>query len=237
MIALKGRRITKIKVLIVEDDPMVSEINREIIKSLQGFEVVGVSYNGGQAIKMAKNLCPDLLLLDIFLPDISGVDVLLDIRKDNLPIDVILVTAAHDANTIHNVFRYGAIDYIIKPYKYDRLETALNNYKSLFLKLKGLINLDQNDVDFFTVKNMVKEKIDLPKGLNQTTLKQVLLFLLKGQRPFTAEEVAEGIGLARVTARRYLEFLAETGKVKLIMKYGNVGRPLNKYQAKKIRTP
>ncbi len=221
--------------LIVEDDPMVSEINREIIKSLQGFEVVGVSYNGGQAIKMAKKLCPDLLLLDIYLPDISGVDVLLDIRKGNLPIDVILVTAAHDANTIHNVFRYGAIDYIIKPYKYDRLETALNNYRSLFLKLKGLINLDQNDVDFFAFKNrVVKEKTDLPKGLNETTFKQVLLFVLKAQSPLTAEEVAEGIGLARVTARRYLEFLEETGRVKLIMKYGNVGRPLKKYQAKKI---
>jgi len=219
-----------IDVVIIEDDPMVVEVNRGFINAVPGFKVAGVASCGRDAVEMIKELTPDLALLDIYLPDMDGVTTLQEIRRLGLPTDVIIVTAAHDAETIQNVFRYGAIDYIVKPFKFARLKTALNSFATLHGKFRRHSQMNQNEIDSLALSRGQQIDEGVPKGLNEITLKQVYLFLLKEGGALSAEEVAEGVGLARVTARRYLDFLEKSNRVILELQYGSVGRPVNRYR-------
>jgi len=220
-----------IDVVIVEDDPMVIEINRSFVNAVAGFRVSGTAKTGSEALNLIKELVPALTLLDVYLPDTNGVLVLQEIRKQGLPTDVILVTAAHDAETIQNSFRYGAVDYIIKPFKFNRLQAALENYALLRKRLSKKTHFRQEDLDGLSLNRRgAGSPDDLPKGLNSLTLRQILLYLLKQEQPLSAEEIAAALGLARVTARRYLEYLCQLQKVELELQYGSVGRPVKKYR-------
>lgn len=224
-----------IKVIIVDDDPMVMEVNRQFVEATGGFEIIGLAQSGKEALTMIDMQQPDLVILDHFLPDLNGMDVLVELRRQNQPVDVILVTAARDSETVQSVFRYGAIDYIVKPFRFDRFKSALENYKALRLNLaKDVLNQEEID-DLAHAKGKLQHSElqasadDPPKGLNAITLKQILLFLLNQNEALSAEEVAEGVGLARVTARRYLDYLEKTKKIKLEVQYGTIGRPINRY--------
>ncbi|WP_028401751.1 response regulator [Ectobacillus panaciterrae] len=225
----------KIKVVIVEDDPMVMEVNKQFVEDTGGFNIVGTAQSGTKALSIIAELQPDLVILDIFLPDMGGLETLVELRKQNQPIDVILVTAARDSETIQSVFRYGAIDYIVKPFRFERFKSALESYKLMRSNLsKDVLNQDEIDrltsvKTFGQADNLSLSLDEVPKGLNAVTLKQVLLYLLKQKEPRSAEEVAEGVGLARVTARRYLDYLEKSGKVRLEIQYGTIGRPINRY--------
>ncbi|KJS86699.1 MAG: chemotaxis protein CheY [Peptococcaceae bacterium BICA1-8] len=220
-----------IRTVIVEDDPMVMEVNRQFILDVGGFQVVGVAETGIKAIEVVNNLRPHLVILDIYLPEKDGLETLKEIRNLNIPTDFIVVTAARDADTIQQVFRFGAVDFIVKPFKFERIKSALENYKELVRRLNKKSPLNQEDIDQITVAQKTNAAaIELPKGLTEVTMKQVLLLLMKNEKSFSAEEVAEGIGLARITARRYLDYLDKTGKVKLEAQYGSVGRPVNRYR-------
>lgn len=220
-----------ITVLIVEDDPMVADVNKRFVESVPGFKVIDIIPTGMQAVEAVKELKPDLTLLDVYLPDLSGVDVLRRIRRLNLPTDVILITAAQDTATIQDVFRFGAIDYIIKPFKLARLVSALNSYEALRKTLNRRSSFDQETLDRLTLGKPVDDREGrLPKGLHELTLRQVMLYLIQQNRPLSAEDVAAGVGLARVTARRYLEYLEKSGKAVLELQYGSVGRPVNRYR-------
>lgn len=219
-----------INVVIVEDDPMVVEVNRGFVNAVPGFRVAGVARSGREAVEIIRDTEPDLALLDIYLPDMDGVTALQEIRRLGLPTDVIVVTAAQDAETIQNVFRYGAIDYVVKPFKFTRLKAALNCYATLHNRFKRQTLMNQAEIDRLALSRGQQPEEGVPKGLNDLTLKQVYLYLLKEGTALSAEEVAEGVGLARVTARRYLDFLEKTGKVVLELQYGSVGRPVNRYK-------
>lgn len=222
--------MAQIEVVIVEDDPMVVEVNRGFVNAVPGFKVAGVARSGEEAIEMIREEIPDLVLLDIYLPDMDGVTTLQEIRRLGLPTDVIVVTAAQDAETIQNVFRYGAIDYIIKPFKFARLKSALNCYATLHNRFMHRTQMNQAEIDSLALSRGQQLEEGVPKGLNEITLKQVYLYLLKEGVALSAEEVAEGVGLARVTARRYLDYLEKSGKVILELQYGSVGRPVNRYR-------
>jgi len=224
-----------IRVMIVDDDPMVMEVNKQFVEATGGFEIVGAAQSGIEALAMIAAKQPHLVILDHFLPDLNGMDVLVELRKQNQPVDVILVTAARDSETVQSVFRYGAIDYIVKPFRFDRFKSALDNYKALRLKL-AKNELNQEEIDYLASTKVKPQQRELqlseellPKGLNAVTMKQILLFLLNQKKALSAEEVAEGVGLARVTARRYLDYLEKTKKIKLEVQYGTIGRPINRY--------
>ncbi len=218
-----------IRTIVVEDDPMVMQVNTQYIMNIGGFSIVGTADTGNAALDVVRRLQPDLVVLDIYLPDLSGIQVLKALRSANVPTDVILVTAARDVDTIQNAFRYGAVDYIIKPFKYSRLKSALDSYKLLHSKLHRQRSLDQEEIDGLArSKGQLHE--GLPKGLNEVTLRQVMLCMLKSTQALSAEEVADGVGLARVTARRYLDYLEKAGKLSLEIQYGSVGRPINRYK-------
>lgn len=224
-----------ISVLIIEDDPMVAEVNRNFVNSIPGFTVIDIARNAREGIEKTLSTTPDLALIDVYLPDQDGISLLQELRKLLTSTDAILVTAAQDADTIQGAFRYGAVDYIVKPFKFKRLKMALESYSSMRQKLSSLISLSQAEIDQLKSGSGAclsdeNEISDMPKGLNRITMKQVILYIIKSSAAMSAEEVAEGLGLARVTARRYLEYLDEIGKVTVDLQYGSVGRPLKKYR-------
>ena len=222
--------MTKISVFIVEDDPMVLEVNKEFLKKMTNFSLIGVSGNGKDALRQIEELKPNLVLLDMYLPDISGLEILSEIRLGKVPSDVIMITAARDAITIREVMRLGAVDYMVKPFRFERFQKSLQDYYKMARKISGLEQLGQEDIDEWLGTS--EKGIELPKGLNEMTMKQIHLRLVHENSPVTAEQLAQNVGMARVTVRKYLDHLAEKEKVHIEMKYGNVGRPTNYYSLK-----
>jgi len=223
--------LEKIRVLVVEDDPMVAEVNKDFVQAVAGFEVAGLAFSGRSALEKIRELAPDLVLLDVYLPDISGLETLQEIRRQRLPVDVIMITAAHDAETIQNLLRYGANDYIIKPFKFSRLKRALDNYNRFRVSLRKNPFLRQEDLDRISNLCTPWGQEELPKGLSEITLKQIQEHLFNSPTALSAEEIARALGLARVTARRYLDYLVRKGVAKLEIQYGSIGRPVNRYRS------
>jgi len=224
-----------IRVFIVEDDPMVADINRRFTERLDGFRVVGVSRNGEQALKSIKEKDPDLVLLDVFMPKLDGLKLMKRIRSLGLNTDIILVTAADDTETISAALRHGAVDYIIKPFEFERLKKALDSYRERHIKLKSLHFLKQEDLDtIYSTGTPPGDKLvnhgeNLPKGLNHLTMNQILKLLQKEKHPLSAREVGRLLGVSRITAHRYLDYLQKEGRVEVKLEYGSVGRPTCKY--------
>ncbi|KGX89675.1 response regulator [Pontibacillus marinus] len=220
-----------IRVLLIEDDPMVQEVNKQFIEKVEGFQVVEKAGNGKEGIEKLEKYKTDLVILDVYMPNQDGLEVLYHIRKEQFPVDVITVTAANDQETIRKMLQNGAVDYIIKPFKFERIQQALENYKRYTRKLSEKSSVSQDYIDEILHKKVKdsSEEVDIPKGLNQLTLNQISKYLDQQKEAKSAEDVAEGVGLARVTARRYLEYMKKIGHIKLDMQYGGVGRPVNRY--------
>lgn len=256
-----------VQVVLIEDDPMVQEVNRMFIERVNGYKVIGTAGNGQDGLRMIEELKPDLIFLDVFMPSFDGISTLQEIRARNLPVDVIVVTAAKETETLRAMMRNGAVDYIIKPFKLERVRRTLERYRDRYETLTDDHTVTQEQLDRIlqmgeeirtdsTVndgsslleqsfrqsvirdKNFIESSSpaelfipteELPKGLNPVTLKQVLAVMAETGGKLSAEETAEGVGIARVTARRYLEYLSKIGYVHLEVNYGGVGRPINRY--------
>ena len=222
--------MTKLSVLIVEDDPMVLEINKNFLSKVKGFEYIGEASTGKDAYEKTIQLKPDLILLDMFLPDMSGMDLFLRLRKERIPSDIIMITAARDTATVQEAVRLGAFDYLIKPFRFERFERALHDYLRLIKQQPVSGIYDQQKID--NIFGYKEDEATLPKGLNDITMKQILEGLVEMSAPVTSEQLAIKVGMARVTVRKYLDFLANTGKVTIDLKYGTVGRPTKYYLLK-----
>ena len=227
----------QICVLLIEDDPMVQEVNKQFIERLSAFTVVDTANNGLEGLEKIKKLKPDLVILDIFMPNLNGVDTLYQIRKDQLDVDVIIISAANDQKTIRKMIQNGAFDYLIKPFKFERLQHTLEQYYAFRMEVEPDHSISQTQLDRLLFQNQSSPKQtvkkDVPKGLNRSTLEQVTKFIKTQPGSLSAEDVADGIGIARVTARRYLEYLHDEEILQLDVQYGNIGRPVNRYRLNK----
>ncbi|MFJ7640514.1 response regulator [Peribacillus sp. NPDC097206] len=227
----------QICVLLIEDDPMVQEVNKQFIERLSAFTVVDTANNGLEGLEKIKKLKPDLVILDIFMPNLNGVDTLYQIRKDQLDVDVIIISAANDQKTIRKMIQNGAFDYLIKPFKFERLQHTLEQYYAFRMEVEPDHSISQTQLDRLLFQNQSSPKQtlkkDVPKGLNGSTLEQVTKFIKTQPGSLSAEDVADGIGIARVTARRYLEYLHDEEILQLDVQYGNIGRPVNRYRLNK----
>lgn len=228
-----------IKVLIAEDDPMVREINEKFLKKLDGFTLCS-SVNSIEKAKKAVLECqPDLVLLDVFFPQGKGIDLLKWIRNENINCDVILITADRSTETVEESFRYGAVDYLVKPFVFNRFKEALLNYKNRKSNFQNTDILEQEMIDKYTLKEenlKNRQEIDINdiKGFNEHTYKKILKGIkdMNG-RTFTAAQIAQSLGVSRITARRYLDYLEKENVLTMEMEYGKVGRPKNKYRFNK----
>lgn len=219
-----------VSVLLIEDDLMVQEVNREFLDRVNGFEVIGIASNGAEGLELVRTLAPDLILIDMYMPKMNGLETIQAIRAEGHASDIIAITAASDMETVRNVLLHGAVDYLMKPFKFERLKQSLENYSAYRRKLKDKSRLTQKELDSIRFqKEEPEEKKDLPKGLHEVTLHKILTYLTDQSDPVSAENVASSVGIARVTARRYLEHLEREGKLEIDIQYGGVGRPVNKY--------
>jgi two-component system response regulator DctR len=214
--------VQPIKVLIVEDDPMVVEITREFIKDDPDFRVIGVAENGTAAVNFVKDEAPDLVLLDNFLPCFNGTTVIEKIRAFNKRVDFIVLTAAKEVPVVQECFRLGIRDYLIKPYLKQRFLQALQKYKDFFMTLNQP-ELSQKDLDRLTTAEQAESRIQ--KGFSQITADKIVEILKTGEAGMTAEEIASRVGITPVSARRYLKLLQEKDLVRYDLIYGKQGRP------------
>lgn len=220
-----------IRTLVIDDDAMTASIHRSYVERVPGFEVVAEAHTGASALEHVRNLEPDLLLLDIYLPDMSGLDVLRALREPGRPhVDVIAVTAAKDVATLRTAIHGGVIHYLVKPFFFDTLRERLEGYAALHGRLARLREPDQHDIDHVFSLLRSHGRHGLPKGISAPTLETVIGALQRAPEDVTAVELAEATGISRGTARRYLEYLALTGAVELSLRYGSAGRPEHHYR-------
>lgn len=217
-----------IEVLVVDDDFMVARIHTGFVERTPGFTVTGVAKTGAEALESAARLQPDLVLLDVYLPDVSGLDLLADLREAAPEVDVLVISAAREAETVRRALRGGIVHYLMKPFSYDDLRVRLEHYQQAYAAFEGT-HTDQADID--RVFNITPASRPLPKGFSAETLKLVEE-ILRGQEAgsdLSAAEAASLLGISRVSARRYLEHLTDKGRAEVRLQYGEVGRPERRY--------
>ncbi|ABU71392.1 MULTISPECIES: response regulator [Vibrio] len=222
---------TATRVMIIEDDIAIAELHHKYLSQLSGLEVVGIATTRMEAEMQLEVLKPDLLLMDVYLPDGTGLEILNTLRTNNQTCDVILITAARDVDTLQQAMRGGVVDYLLKPVMFPRLEAALQKYISQRQQLDVAESLDQNLVDKMLQSSVSAENTPqrLPKGIDGVTLDKIRA-LFGGEVMFTADEAGEKIGASRTTARRYLEYLISSGELEADLNYGTVGRPERCYK-------
>jgi len=185
--------------------------------------------NGDEAMKVLKNRQIDLVLLDIFMPGMNGLELLSNIRKQNYSVDVIVVSAARDNQSVQAALRSGAVDYLIKPFEFERLQAALIAFRKRSQLIKKHSNVSQSDLDQQVFLGISHANIELPKGLDRHTIKRVWDKILETKGEFTAEEMARNVGLSPVSIRKYLKHFQSIDLLNSEISYGAVGRPLYKY--------
>lgn len=221
-------------VLIVEDDPMVAMINEKYINRHGGFSVSAVCRNGAEALQALENGGIDLVVMDMYMPVMTGLETLRRIRESHINTSVIMVTAANDSASVEECLRLGVVDYLVKPFTCDRLHTALNKFKNLAETLSSGANLSQAGID--RLISGYTQGIELPKGIQSKTLDIIAECLqLFGEQGTTGDEIAASTGLSSVTVRRYLTYLVSTGKASGEMNYETGGRPSMVYRVAKSK--
>ena len=221
-----------IRTLVVDDDFMAASVHRQFTERVPGFEVVGEATTGAEALELVARLQPDLVLLDVYLPDLSGVEVLRRLRAGGQAhVDVIAITSAKDVNVLREAMHLGVVHYIVKPFTFATLRERLETYASLKSQLDHLEQADQPEIDrLFRLLRTRDVHDSLPKGISAPTLAHVIGFLRETCDGLSSAELAARANLSQGIARRYLKFLADSGMVTLTLRYAAAGRPEHVYQ-------
>ena len=220
-------------VLIVEDDPMVAMINEQYINRHKDFKVVGKCKDGELALSYIQENPVDLIILDVFMPRMNGFETLRELRKEHKSVDVIMVTAANDRESLEEALHLGIVDYLVKPFTFDRFKIALDKFISQKKLLQDFDTLNQSNIDFIIDKTKKTSQEVFPKGIQDKTL-QAILSCLKNNRSkeITSDFISEQTGLTAVTVRRYMSYLEENGTVIGELNYETGGRPCMYYYLK-----
>ncbi|QDW62111.1 response regulator [Oerskovia sp. KBS0722] len=225
----------RLRTLIVEDDPLISRLHRGFVESHPRFVVVGEARTGAEAVRAISVLEPDLVLLDIYLPDTSGFAVLNQLRRrPGPPVDVIATTAARELDSVRRAMAGGVQHYLVKPFTAAVLRGRLDEV----VRFRAQVRATDGALDQATVDRLVRqarnEGPQLPKGLSDRSLELVVRALVEvcrtGSVDASAVDVAEATGMSRVSARRYLEHLVAIGQAEVNPRYGSAGRPENRYK-------
>lgn len=223
-------------VLIVEDDPMVSMINEQYVLKSSDFTVAGTCRNGQEAVDFLKAQKVDLILLDVFMPIMNGVETLKKIREQKIPSDVIMITAANDTATIEETMYLGVLDYLIKPFAYERFNVSLQKFKNKMQVLDGSLVLDQNRLDSLISTNTASDSVVvncstiLPKGIQKNTLNHIKQYFSKNQTWQTVDMISDALGISAVTTRNYLNYMVKEKIIIEDINYNTGGRPCMLYR-------
>jgi response regulator of citrate/malate metabolism len=225
--------MSPIKVLLVEDEPVPASALAVYVGRIPGFTVVGQVSAGADALRLLAHTAVDLVLLDIYLPDMNGLHVVRAIRTAGHQADVIAVTRARDVNVVQGAVRYGIVQYLVKPFTFAMLRDRLERYAAYRERIAASdAVVAQHEVDQLLSELHGAERADLPKGMSRESLDAVVAALKgsAGDSGMSAAEVAEVLGASRVTARRYLEYLADAGLAVRQARYHSAGRPEVEYR-------
>ncbi|WP_037680770.1 response regulator [Streptomyces cellulosae] len=222
-----------IDVLVVDDDFMVARVHRAFVERVGRFRVVGVAHTGEQAAHAVDELRPDLVLLDLYLPDVFGLDVIPRLRTAGHDCDVMVVSAAREADTVRGAVRHGVVDYLLKPFAYEDLRARLERYAQQRGRLLTAVVRGQADVDRVLAGAAVPAPPPgtLPKGMSVETAALVERALRDAEGSLSAAECATSVGISRVSARRYLEYFHTVGTADVSLRYGVTGRPERRYRS------
>ncbi|MGW6205830.1 DUF7342 family protein [Streptomyces sp. NPDC055089] len=218
-----------IEVLVVDDDVRVARINAAYVAKVPGFRVAAQAHTAADALAAVEERPVDLILLDHYMPDRTGLAVVRELRSLGHRTDVIMVTAARDVATVQEAMRQGALQYLVKPFTYAGLRTKLEAYAALRRSLESGGEAEQGEVDRLFGALWAAGEPDLPKGHSVTTAELVRQALRGADGPLSAQEIAESAGMSRQTAQRYLKLLERSGRVRLTLRYGETGRPEHRY--------
>ena len=224
--------VEPLRIAIVEDDPQNIEIQRRFLQRIANTELCGIAHSVQEAQDLIDVFAPQLVLLDVHLPDGNGLELLRQWRMANQQVDVILITAAKEVDTLRTALHAGVFEYILKPLAFDRLEDAIHRYSKHLARLNQLQLVQQDQVDAVMPINDVSgpgKSIRPPKGIDALTLDKVR-DRMQHIEHLNAEELGVEIGASRTTARRYLEYLVSTQEVVAEVSYGQVGRPERRYR-------
>jgi response regulator of citrate/malate metabolism len=217
-------------VLVVDDDFMVADIHHRFVDRIAGFRAIGVARTGAEALELSATSNPDLILLDVYLPDMTGLEVLQRLRSGGNRVGVIMITAARELDTVAGALDGGAADYLIKPFEFAQLQVKLEAFAAREDALSSATGIDQSLVDtLFGGAPSGATVAPLPKGLGAET-GRLVLDAVRAAGEVSAAECAERVGISRVSARRYLEHYLSTGDLTLRLQYG-AGRPERRYSA------
>lgn len=215
-------------VIIVEDDPMVAQINRQYLEQFDDFSVDHVFRNGRDAMKYLHTHPIDLMILDVYMPNITGIQLLRQMRAEGIPSAVIMITAATEMSVVNEAISLGIVDYLIKPFSFPRFQEAIQKYLNKVSLISSSKHADQAVVDRLLSNESMQDQghSELRKGLHQKTMNAIYEYLWKhpGEK-HTCESISQASGLSKVTIRRYLNYLIETGRVLSSIDYEIGGRP------------
>ncbi|MFF4520729.1 response regulator [Streptomyces bluensis] len=219
-----------IDVLVVDDDFMVTRVHRTFVERVRPFRVVGTAGTGEQAIAAVDELRPDLVLLDLYLPDIFGLDVIPRLRTAGHDCDVMVISAAREADAVRGAVRHGVVDYLLKPFEFEDLRVRLERYAAQRGRLLTTVVRGQADVDRVLAGAFAPSPGNaLPKGLSVETADLIERALRDTDGTLSATECATATGISRVSARRYLEYFHAAGSAAVSLRYGAAGRPERRY--------
>ncbi|HAS6347256.1 TPA: response regulator [Vibrio vulnificus] len=221
-----------IKVMIVEDETRIAELHQYFVTQIEGFEVIGVAATLSLAESLIEVGKPDLVIIDNYLPDGLGVELVKHCLTLTPKPECILVTAANDATTVNLAHRYGAFDYLVKPVNYSRLQTSLSRLLKMKQLLAAQTTVKQSELD--GIFHNIEMNSDENLGVDEFTLQQVISLFPHAHSEHTAASVAELLGVSKSTARRYLDKAVERGDLYAFLEHGKVGRPTRCYRNKPL---
>ncbi|MGW7355967.1 response regulator [Streptomyces sp. NPDC054802] len=218
-----------IKVLVVEDDPVAADAHALYVGRVTGFEVAGIAHSRAEAVRVLERREVDLLLLDLYLPDGHGLALVRSLRAAGHLADVIAVTSARDLAIVREGVSLGVVQYVLKPFTFATLRDRLTRYAEFRSSAGEASGQDEVDRTLATLRT-TRSGATLPKGLSGPTLEAVTRTLRESPQGLTATEAAAAVGIARITARRYLEHLVTAGRAARAPQYGQIGRPELQYR-------
>ncbi|HEV3355789.1 MAG TPA: response regulator [Pseudonocardiaceae bacterium] len=225
--------------LVVDDDYRVADIHASVVAAQPGFTVCGRAHTAAQARAEIVRLRPDLVLLDLYLPDEHGLDLVTTLDPEHRP-DILVITAARDVATVRRAMQLGTVNYLVKPFSLSHLRERLVAYQDLHQRLHALgtvTETDQEAVDrLYALRSPrpTPTTAELPKRHSAPTMNLITTVVRAAREDISAAEVAAEVGISRPTAQRYLTYLAEQGVVELRLRYGGPGRPEQRYRAATI---
>jgi len=223
-----------ISTVIVEDDYHVATIHGAYVQRVDGFEVAGHASTFSSGRDTVRRLAPKLVLLDLYLPDGNGLDLIRDTLEQQGPRpDFLVITAARDMQSVRRAMQLGALHYLVKPFSFAQLEERLIAYRELQRRLERIGDAEEREAEQHEVDalyNLLRGPGSLPKGQAGPTLASIRELLESSPEAMSATDIASAIGISRSTAQRYLSELARQGRVELRLHYGAARRPEHRYR-------